>query len=69
MQIGDKVLVPRTGGGESEGEVIELYKEHARVKFPLGDSFQGKPVPENIKSDYGYKTLRQSDLKPIKEDL
>ena len=27
MQIGDKVLVPRTGGGTSEGEVIEVYTD------------------------------------------
>ena len=69
MKIGDKVMVPRTGGGESEGEVIEVYTEHARVRFPIGDTFHGQPAPELIKTEYGYKTLRQSDLKLIEEDL
>lgn len=67
MQIGDKVLVPRTGGGESAGEVIEVYREHARVRFPIGEMCRGKVAPELIQGEYGYKTLRQSELKPLKE--
>ncbi len=68
MKIGDKVLVPRTGGGISEGEVIELYTTHARVKFLIGDAYRGEPVLENIKALYGYKTVRLSELKLIEED-
>jgi len=67
MQIGDKVLVPRTGGGESAGEVIEIYTKHARVRFPIGDTFKGRKLPGTLETTYGYKTLRQSDLKLIKE--
>lgn len=68
MKIGDKVLVPRTGGGTSKGEIIELYTtvEAARVKFPLDGTYQGGPIPEGVKASYGYKTIRLSDLKPIR---
>jgi hypothetical protein len=68
VKIGDKVMVPRTGGGESEGEVIEVYTEHARVRFPIGDTFHGQPAPVGVKGCYGYKTLRQDALKVVKED-
>ena len=67
IEIGSKVLVPRTDGSESEGEVIELYTTHARVKFPIGDTFRGKPALEKLKSLYGYKTIKISELKLIKE--
>ena len=66
MQIGDKVLVPRTGGGESEGEVIEVYTEHARVRFPIGDTFKGRKLPGTLET-YGYKTIKQTELKLIEE--
>jgi hypothetical protein len=36
VKIGDKVLVPRTGGGVSLGKIIELYTDRARVTFPIG---------------------------------
>jgi len=64
-KIGTKVLVPRTGGGETPGEVIELWGDCVRVQFKIGDYFHGKPAPELIKSEFGYKTLRQSALKLI----
>lgn len=65
MQIGDKVLVPRSNGDVTPGEVIEVYREHARVRFEIGDYYRGKPTPEMIKGQYGYKTLKQSDLKVV----
>lgn len=65
MQIGDKVLVPRTGGGNTPGEIIEIYTDHARVKFHIGDYFRGKPALPGIRSEYGYKTLRQDALKAV----
>ena len=67
MKIGDHVMVPRTDGSQSEGEVIELYTTHARVKFPIGDTFRGKPTLEKLKALYGYKTIRLSELKLIEE--
>jgi len=65
MQIGTKVLVPRTGGGETPGEVIELWGDHARVRFLIGDYYRGKAAPEGIKSEYGYKTIRTDELKEV----
>jgi hypothetical protein len=67
MKKGNKVLVPRTGGGTSEGEVIEIYRKHARVKFLVGDMFRGKSAPPEVRSAYGYKTIRQDALRVIKE--
>jgi len=68
LNIGDKVMVPRTGGGESPGEIIELYTTHARVMFAVGDTYNGNPVPDKFRGCNGYKTIRQDLLKPIKED-
>lgn len=67
MQIGTKVLVPRTGGGETPGEVIELWGDHVRVRFAIGDYFRGKPAPEPIKSQWGYKTIRSDQLKEVQD--
>lgn len=63
MQIGDKVLVPRSNGDVTPGEVIEVYTNHARVRFLIGDYYRGKPAPDQIKGEYGYKTLRISELR------
>ena len=65
MQIGDKVLVPRSNGDTTPGEVIEVYADHARVRFPIGGYFHGKPAPVLLRGEYGYKTIRQSELKVI----
>lgn len=65
-KIGDRVLVPRTGGGETPGEVIELWGDHVRVRFAIGDYFHGKPTPEGLKAQYGYKTIRSDRLKEVK---
>lgn len=65
MQIGDKVLVPRSSGEVTPGEVIEVYTNHARVRFLIGDYYRGKEAPEGIKAQYGYKTLRADSLKEV----
>ena len=67
MKIGDKVMVPRTGGGYSMGEILEVYTDgRARVTFPIGNTFRGKPRPL---AGMGYKTVKMSELRPVKEDL
>ena len=67
MKPGDKVMVPRTGGGYSLGEIIEIYTDgRARVTFPIGNTFRGKPRPL---VGMGYKTVKLSELRPVKEDL
>ena len=54
MKPGDKVMVPRTGGGYSLGEILEIYTDRARVTFPIGTTFRGKPRPL---VGMGYKTV------------
>ena len=67
MQIGDNVLVPRTGGGESAGEVIEIYEGYAQVKFISGETFRGEPnLPENQQRT-AYKKVSLTKLKAIPE--
>lgn len=65
MQIGDKVMVPRTGGGETRGEVIEIWGEYVKVRFAIGDYYHGRPAPEGLKAQYGYKTLRSDRLTEV----
>ena len=68
MQIGDKVMVPRTGNYHSLGEVIEVYTDSARVKFKIGSWFHGKETPEHLRSGYGYKTVKIEDLIQLKPE-
>lgn len=66
MKPGDKVMVPRTGGGYSLGEILEIYTDgRARVTFPIGATYRGRPRPL---AGMGYKTVKLSDLRPVKED-
>jgi hypothetical protein len=65
MQIGDRVLVPRTGDYDCEGEIIEVYDQHCRVKFVIGDYYRGKEAPPMIRGQYGYKTMKKSELKVV----
>ena len=64
MKPGDKVMVPRTGGGYSLGEILEIYADRPRVTFPIGNTFRGKPRPL---VGMGYKTVKLSELRPVKE--
>lgn len=45
VEIGTKVLVPRTGGGYTKGEVVCLVDKLAVVSFPIGDTYRGEPSP------------------------
>jgi hypothetical protein len=67
MNVGDKVMVPRTGGGKSPGEITGLYYGQARVKFVIGDTYHGKWAPWEIQGFYRYKTVKLDDLELIKE--
>lgn len=65
MQIGTKVMVPRTGGGYSLGEILEIYTDgRARVTFPIGATYRGRPRPL---AGMGYKTVKLSELQPVRE--
>lgn len=66
MKPGDKVMVPRTGGGYSLGEIIEIYTDgRARVTFPIGNIYRGKPRPL---VGMGYKTVKMSELQPTQRE-
>jgi hypothetical protein len=67
MKVGDRALVPRTGGGTTPGEIIEMYTNRAVVKFRVGETYRGKPAPEKFQEANGYKTVPIEDLKLIKE--
>ena len=67
MNLGDKVLVPRTGGGTSEGEIIDIYEGYAQVKLISGETFRGEPnLPENQQRT-AYKKVSLTKLKAIPE--
>jgi len=63
MNIGSAVIIPRTGGGESPGEVLEIYTDRARVKFQIGETYRGRVAPEEIRDLWGYKTVLIKDLR------
>jgi len=67
MNIGDTVLLPRTGGGKSKGIIIEIWGDRARVKYKIGNTYHGKPAPEIMKDQCGYKTVQLKELKLIME--
>ena len=65
MNIGTVVIIPRTGGSESPGEIIELYTDRARVRFPIGETYRGRPTPDGMQELYGYKTLPLDQLRVV----
>jgi hypothetical protein len=66
VKIGDKVMVPRTGGGYSMGEILEVYTDgRAWVTFPIGNIYRGKPRPV---AGMGYKTVKLSELRPTQRE-
>lgn len=68
LKPGDKVKVPRTGGGYSDGEIMEIYLDRAHLKFPIGDTFRGGPVNPKDIGKMAYKHVALADLIPITED-
>jgi hypothetical protein len=69
MKIGDKVLVPRTGGGASLGKIVELYTDRARVTFQVGEAYRGKKVTKLMRDAWVFKTVKLDDLLMIEEGL
>jgi DNA (cytosine-5)-methyltransferase 1 len=67
MQIGDKVLVPRTGGGASLGKIVELYTDRARVSFRVGETYRGRHVTKLMRDAIVFKTVKLSELQAIEE--
>ena len=61
-------MIPRTGGGESEGTIIAIMGDKARVMFPVGNSYRGEALPEGVMPDEpAYKNIGIDQLRPIPE--
>jgi len=67
MNIGTAVIIPRTGGGESPGEIIEMYADRARVRFLIGETYRGRATPDGMQELYGYKTLPLDQLRVVEK--
>lgn len=65
IQTGAVVMVPRTGGYYSLGEVVEVYTDTARVKFLIGPWLHGNPVSEGFRDGKAFKTVKISELIPL----
>lgn len=67
MKEGGNVLVPRTGGGFSPGTILMINPNNGKalVEFAIGDTFQGRPAPEEIKNGTGTKVVDISKLRPL----
>lgn len=68
LKPGDKIKVPRTGGGYSDGEIVDIYKDRARVSFPVGETFRGEPIKPEDEGRTAYKEVALKDLMPFKEE-
>lgn len=50
VKPGQKVAVPRTGGTKSEGQIITIINQgRVLVEFPLGETFRGRKIPEELR--------------------
>ena len=67
MRIGDKVLVPRTGGKTSPGQITELWGDKARVTFQMGETYRGRHVSKKLQDSWVFKTVKLSELQVIEE--
>lgn len=66
LKTGQKVLIPRTGGGKTEGQIIAVIDwDHVLVEFPLGETYRGKQIPEEHRGRIGRKTLSIKELELI----
>lgn len=68
LKVGDKVQVPRTGGGYTEGIIIDIHGDRAVTEFPIGENYRGHPNPYG-KNEMATKNVALKDLVPIKEEL
>jgi len=55
-------MVPRTGGGYTDGTIIDIHDDMARTSFPVGETFRGRPVNSKDKGRTAYKTVALKEL-------
>jgi len=68
LKVGDKVQVPRTGGGYTEGVIIDIYEDMARTSFIVGETYRGNPIKPEDEGRTAYKNVALKNLIPVKED-
>lgn len=66
IKPGDKVMVPRTGGGYTEGTVLAIHEDRAITEFPVGDTYQGKPH-EFDRGEMATKNVAVKKLRPAEK--
>ena len=67
LKVGDKVQVPRTGGGYTEGIIIGIYEDRAITEFPVGKTYRGKPNVLAPETEMATKNVALKNLIPIGE--
>jgi len=65
IKKGNKVLIPRTGGGKSLGTVTWVESGMARVDFPTGVNLRGLPAPTDLISGTAHKIVPVSQLELV----
>ena len=68
LKVGDKVMIPRTGGGYSEGTIVSICRERAITEFPVGKTYRGKPNVLVSETEIATKNVALKSLIPIKEE-
>jgi len=64
LNSGDKVQVPRTGGGYSNGIIIAIDDDRAIVEFPLGNTYRGMPSNPEDREETATKNVALDKLIP-----
>lgn len=64
MEVGQKVMVPRSDGTRSKGTITSLNDEYAVVEFCIGATFRGKPSPY-AHDAIGIKSVKKQELTPV----
>lgn len=67
FRVNDAVMIPRTGGGYSKGEIIAIYQEAAKVCFPVGKTYQGQPNADIPEDAMATKTVPLAALLTLEE--
>ena len=62
LKAGDKVMVPRTGGGYSLGTILLIVERRALVEFAIGKAFRGRPVNPGDENKMATKNVALKDL-------
>ncbi|GEM_PF-2362775 len=66
IAVGQKILVPRTGGTKTEGWIKAIIdRDHILAEFPLGETYRGKEIPEEYRGKTGQKVLSKNELEFI----